>query len=177
MRERLTGKMVMFYAFFVMVFSALTVAPSEAQYVKNVKIEKLPTFTYQTLNGNKFSEKDLKTNQKLMIVYFNPLCEVCQKEVKEIVTNIEYFKDIQIVMVSPNKKEEIDEFANGFKLSNYPQITILHDIDDQFYKQFHAIGYPALYMYDENKVLLDHFDSHANIREIKNAFNTETARK
>ena len=176
MRERLTGKILLLNAL-IMILSTIVVNTANAQYLRNGKIEKLPSFTYQTLNGTKFSEQDLKADQRLMIVYFNPLCEVCQKEVKEIISNIEYFKDIQIVMISPNKKEEIDEFVNNFKLNNFQQVTILHDEEDLFYKQFHAIGYPSLYMYDTNKQLLEHFDSHADIREIKDAFNTETARK
>lgn len=176
MRERLTGTLVLVYTLIMMVFSVITLSPANGQFVNNRKVETIPSFTYYTLEGHKFSNKDLKDNSRLMIVYFNPLCEVCQREMKEILTNMDYFKNMQIVMVSPNSKEEIGNFVTEHNLSNFPQITVLHDVNDAFYKEFHAIGYPSLYLYDENKNLVEHFDSHADIREIKDAYDPQTAK-
>lgn len=176
MRARLTGHLVLYYALLMLVFSVVTLSPVNGQYI-NSKREKLPSFTYYTLEGKKYSEKDLKEDTRLMIVYFNPLCEVCQNEMKEILSNIDYFNDIQLVMISPSSKEEIVNFVKNYKLNDYPQIKVLHDMNDVFYKEFHAIGYPSLYLYDENQVLLEHFDSHADIAEIKDAFGEQTAKK
>lgn len=176
MRERLTGTLIMGYIVLMTAFAMLTLTNANGQYIQQ-RDEKLPSFTYYTLDGNEFTEGSLIKNSKLMIVYFNPACEVCQEETAEILTNIDYFKDIQIVMVSPNTREELALFTKRFNLNKYPQITMLHDPEDIFYKQFHATGYPSLYLYDEKKNLIENFTSITEIDEIKEAFGAGVAKK
>jgi peroxiredoxin len=176
MRERLTGTFVLIYAFVMMIFSFITLSNVSGEEL-NRKKGTLPSFVYYTLDGNVFTEKDLKKGQRLMIVYFNPLCDVCVRETKEIVDNIDYFKDIQILMISPNRKDEIMSFAKEFRLNKYPQVTVLYDQYDKFYKEFQAIGYPSLYLYDENRNLIINFDSHADFAEIKEAFEEVSAKR
>jgi peroxiredoxin len=161
----------------MVVFSMLTLTNANGQQINSRKTEKMPSFIYHTLDGAKFTEKDLKENSRIMIVYFNPLCEVCQKETKEILGNMDYFSDIQIVMVSPNSETEINEFVNEHGLKKHSQIIVLHDYNDVFYKQFHAIGYPSLYLYDEEKQLIEHFDTQVSMAEIKTAFAGTSAQK
>lgn len=136
------------------------------------KGEKLPEFTYNTLDGKPFSSNNLKANTKLMIVYFNPLCDLCQEETKEILSNINYFDNIQILMISPNPLEEVKRFVNLYQLQQFKQIIVLHDKQDEFYKKFNAIGYPSLYLYDENKQLITAFESQTSMEEIETAFNS-----
>lgn len=176
MRERLTGSLLIGYILFMMAFSLITLSKSHGQYIQN-RVEKLPSFSYQTLDGKKFTEKELNASSRLMIVYFNPACDVCQEETKEIIRNMDYFKDIQIVMISPSTKEEIAQFSKSYNLSKFSQVTVLHDASDLFYKQFNAMGYPALYMFDQKKNLIGQFNTHADIEEIQEVFGPSVAKK
>ena len=169
MRERVAGTIVLGYTFVMIIFSFITLTNVSGEELGHKK-GTLPSFVYYTLDGNVFTDRDLNDGQRLMIVYFNPLCDVCVRETKEIVDNIEYFKDIQIIMISPNSKDEISDFVNDFKLAKYPQITVLHDQYDKFYKEFQAIGYPSLYLYDEDRNLIVNFDSQADFAEIREAY-------
>lgn len=174
MRERLTGTLVIGYTLIMLIFSFLTLNKAHGQYIHKTS-ETLPAFTYYTLDGKKFTEKDLNQNTRLMIVYFNPHCEVCQEETKEIMSNIDYFKGIQIVMISPNTQEELAAFSKQYNLAS--QILLLQDPDDVFYKQFKATGYPSLYLYDQKKNLITNFESQTDIEEIKEAFGPNVAKK
>jgi len=176
MKERVTGTIVLVYTLVMIIFSFITLTNVSGEELNREK-GALPSFVYYTLDGSTYTEKDLKQGQRLMIVYFNPLCDVCVRETQEIVNNMEYFKDIQILMISPNRKDEIIDFVKEFKLSDYPQVTVLHDQYDKFYKEFQAIGYPSLYLYDENKNLIVNFDSHADIEEIRGAFEEVVAKE
>lgn len=177
MKERVTGTLFLIKTYILAFFILALIVPAHAQNDNKKIIEKLPAFSYHTMDGQPFTNNNLKQNSKLMIVYFNPLCEVCQKEMKDIMADIDYFKNIQLVLISPNSKEEIMQFINTYELNKYNQITILHDMNDVFYKEFHAIGYPSLYLYDEAGVLIEHFDTQADMKEIKSAFGDVTAKK
>ncbi|HEX8549042.1 MAG TPA: redoxin domain-containing protein, partial [Cytophagaceae bacterium] len=131
--------------------------------------DKLPEFTYQTLEGKKFSSEDLKAS-KIMLVYFNPLCDICQRETQMILDNIKYFEKIQIVFISPAEIVDVEKFSNKFKLDQFKEITVLHDKNDLFYKQFDAIGYPSVYLYNEKKELLTYFEAEIGLEDIKGGF-------
>ena len=176
MRERLTGTAIILYTLIMMVFSLTTMSLVNGQYI-NKKSEALPDFMYFTLDGKKFTKADLKPDSKLLIIYFNPFCEICQEETQEVLNNINFFDDIQIVMISPNAPDEIIKFKNEFKLNDHSQITMLHDPSDLFYKEFKAIGYPSLFLYDENKDMIVRFDTQVDFEEIKEAFSPGMAVK
>lgn len=176
MRERLTGAIIVGYTLLMLIFSFVTLSGAHGQHIQK-KNDKLPAFTYFTLDGEKFTDKSLNVDSRLMIVYFNPMCEVCQEETEEIIQNIDYFKGIQIVMISPNTREEIVQFSKDFNLDKYSQIIMLHDPEDLFYKQFSATGYPALYLYDQDKNVIAHFNTKAEMEEIKEVFGPTMASK
>ncbi|HEY8399796.1 MAG TPA: redoxin domain-containing protein [Cytophagaceae bacterium] len=140
---------------------------------------KIPQFTYYTIEGKTFGNKDLKKNTKLIFMYFNPLCDICVSETQNILGNYYYLQEhnIQLVMVSPNKLGEIVVFKDKFGLDRYENITVLHDRDDTFYKQFNAIGYPTLYLYNEEQNLITSFETEVDFEEIKVAFNKTVVKK
>jgi peroxiredoxin len=161
----------------IFTMNLMTATDIQAQYKTNKKNNSVPKFHYETINGKSFGNENLKKDKKLMFVYFNPVCEICHREIKDILDNINYFQDIQIVMVSPAAKEEVVRFGKKFKLDNYHQVTLLYDKYDVFYKQFGAVGYPTLYLYDINKELIVNYDTEVEFADIKDAFGMEMARK
>jgi peroxiredoxin len=151
---------------------------AQTQFISSIDKKKkplLPKFSYQTMDDKKFTNENLDKNSRLLIIYFNPLCEVCQRETSDIIDNINYFQDIQIVMVSPAPKDDVSRFIKKFKITNYHQITVLHDKDDIFYKQFGAIGYPTLYLYNKKKELIENYDTEVQFEDIKDSFGSEVA--
>lgn len=154
-----------------------TTSNSSAQTERNEEKRpyKMPSFSYSTLEGKTFSDKNLKANQRSMILYFNPLCEVCQRETTELLNHISYFNDMQIVMISPAMKEDIDEFVSTHKINTFPQITVLHDANDQFYKQFGAKGYPTMYLYDQNKKLIEMYETEIAMDDVKAVLDEDMA--
>ncbi len=145
--------------------------------VKERDKEKMPRFSYYTLAGKKFSNRDLEANKTYLFVYFNPLCDLCREEIGEIVENIDQLENVQILLVSPNHLNEINEFKDYFNLGDYRQITILHDTDDRFYLEFGAIGYPNMYIYNNRQELVRYFDHATGFSEINNALKPVLTRK
>lgn len=181
MRGRVTKIIAIGYTLAMLILSLATLSDANGQVKQQSgaqvqTLQTLPEFTYYTMDGAKYTNHNLNANSNVMIVYYNPLCELCREETKEILNNIDYFKNIQIVMISPNTKEEIMSFINELNLNKYTQITLLHDPDDVFYKQFQATGYPTLYLYNEKRVLIGHFNEQTEINSIKEVFNNTVAK-
>jgi peroxiredoxin len=174
---KLKSTYVAIYSAVLFCFCILNFSDAQAQYLtnNNKKKKKLPDFSYQTMDGKKFTNDNLNKNSRLLIVYFNPKCEICQRETSDILDNINYFNDIQILMVSPASKEDVEKFVKKFKLTDYHQITVLHDKDDVFYKQFGAIGYPTLYLYNKDRELIENYDTEVQFEDIKDGFGSEVA--
>ena len=47
-----------------------------------------------------FAKKDLKKNEPVLIMLFNPDCDHCKHETEEIIKNIDHLKNVQIVMAT-----------------------------------------------------------------------------
>src|SRR4051812_36042488 len=98
----------------IFTLNLLTINDIQAQYINNRKKESIPQFHYQTMSGKNFGNDDLQKDNKLMIVYFNPGCEICHREIMDILDNINFFRDVQILMISPAPKEEVLKFSKKF---------------------------------------------------------------
>jgi peroxiredoxin len=142
---------------------------SNAQYIKR-KAQKLPEMKYYTLETELFTNSDLKSDGDLIILYLNPSCELCHKEMKQILDNMDYLKETEIVIISPSSREDLQDFAKLYELAKYSQIKVLHDPRDFFYRQFKVEGYPSLHIYNSKKELVSEFESFTDFSEIMDGF-------
>ena len=66
------------------------------------KIQNAPSFKiYKAPDSTAFTNDQLKKNKPFVLMFFNPDCDHCQKETKELLAYKEELKGLQIIMVSP----------------------------------------------------------------------------
>lgn len=131
-------------------------------------IKTIPLFSYSTINGGKFTNKDLKENSPVLFLYFNSECEHCQSEASQIKENINEFKNVQLVFISFEKPIQIEEFATKYKLNQYANITFLCDSKVSFATAFDVNSLPTVIIYDKAKKL---------VKKIKGEIKVETILK
>src|SRR3954462_11699569 len=85
--------------------------------VPPLKILKVDSLTY-------FTKDNLKKNKPSIIIVFNPGCEHCKHETEEIIKNINDFKNMQIVMTTPQSFTEMKGFYKEYNLAKYPNIIV-----------------------------------------------------
>lgn len=132
---------------------------------QNTTVEKpiLPTFRFFTVK-----DSALVTNQKLMVdkpilfFYFSTKCEYCYGMVKELGSNAALFKDINVVLVSGHKRENILKFTVGLP----PQYFLLKDDEKQMHNYFDYSAVPMLRLYDKNGKLLHRQEGKMTVKEI-----------
>jgi peroxiredoxin len=142
---------------------------SNAQYIKR-KPQRLPELKYYTLDAKLFSNSNLTHDSGLILLYLDPSCSSCHEEMKQILDNMDYLKDVEILIISPSSREDLAAFAEQYKLAKYAQITLLHDPRDFFYRQFRTTEYPSLYIYNNKKELISEFSSFTSFSEIMDDF-------
>ena len=132
---------------------------------QNTAVEKpiLPNFRFFTVK-----DSVLKTNQNLAVdkpilfFYFSTKCEYCFAMVKEMSSNAALFKDINVMLVSGHKRENILKFTTGLP----PQYFLLKDDEKQMHNYFDYTAVPMLRLYDKKGKLLHRQEGRMTVKEI-----------
>ncbi|MDO4783044.1 MAG: TlpA family protein disulfide reductase [Capnocytophaga felis] len=114
----------------------------------------LPAFSFTDLEGNTFTNSDLKENVATIFVYFNSECDYCLHEAQSIRENLLQFDGTQFVFVSFEPVENIKKFAQEQQFLGVENITFVQDASFVFAQKFDANSIPYLLIYNKDKKLI-----------------------
>lgn len=117
--------------------------------------QSIPDFTFQTIDGNDYSRSDIPSNQAVLIFYFDPSCESCEKQV-QIILQESALNSIPLVMVSNQGPESSGKFYNKY-FSKNPNARLLTDTRIQFDSWFGYSEVPSIFCYNAAHVLTEKF--------------------
>ena len=80
---------------------------------------KLPSFKIMMTNGQYFSASDLSKKEPVVLIYFSPDCEHCQKLMTEVFKNINKFKQSQLVLITFKPIDDLRGFERQYHTANY----------------------------------------------------------
>ncbi len=123
------------------------------EVIENIKT--IPQFSYQDINGETFTNENLRKATPIIFIYFNTECEYCIEEAKMIRENIENFKTVQFIFVSFEKLEKIKNFTKNHQLMSYDNVHFLHDSKVTFATTFDVNSLPCIVLYDKNQKLIE----------------------
>lgn len=130
----------------------------------------IPAIKINTLpDSSLFTNENLKAYSPFVLMFFNPDCEHCQKETKELLAYKEELKGIQILMVSPAPYQEIKDFYQAYKLSSMPNIKLGQDINYKLGSIYQLKTYPSVFVYDKRGILAKAFVGNIGIPAIIDA--------
>ena len=113
------------------------------------QIATLPTFLFTDLEGNTFTNSNLKENLATVFVYFNSECDYCLHEAQSIQTNLSRFRKTQFVFISTEDKEAIEKFARERQLLDVENVIFLQDKVHNFAKDFDVNSIPYSLIYNK----------------------------
>lgn len=117
-----------------------------------------------------FTDKDLKKNKPLFFILFSPDCEHCQKETEELISKIDSFKNIQIVMATFMTVDKIKPFYENYKLDRFSNIVVGYDMQHML-STYYRISYtPFLAFYDKKGNLIDGFQGALPLSKVLEYF-------
>lgn len=129
-------------------------------------IQTLPAFSYKTIDGITFSNRDLLENKPIIFIYFNSECHYCQNEARTIRNDQKNLKDIQLIFISQENQATVKEFAENYKLTGYDNIHLLFDERGDFNKTFAPTMTPFLVIYNKDRELVQKVEGAMPVAKI-----------
>lgn len=136
-------------------------------------IKTIPSFSYLTISGKLFSNKNLKKNTPVVFLYFNSECEHCQSEAEQIRDNIKKLTETQLIFISFEEPKKIQDFAAKYKLTHYDNITFLCNSKVDFATTFDINSLPSVIIYDKNNKLIKKIKGTVKIENILKIINSK----
>lgn len=156
-------------AFAVIGFTAQAQGPQEPPYKR---FPTIPPFELLNLDSaTTFTKNDLQKNQPVLIMVFSPDCDHCQHQVQDLLIDIESFKDIQIVLATPEPFDKMKAFHERYNLAKYPNIRIGRDTKFVLPPFYRMRNLPFLALYNKKGNLITTHDGNATTADLIKEFN------
>ena len=99
-------------------FAAILLFPSR------VNSQTIPPFKMTLSNNKIFNAVDLPKGKPLVIIYFDPDCDHCQKLMTELFKKINSFKKAEMVLITFKPVTEVAEFEKKYTTSKYANMKV-----------------------------------------------------
>ena len=112
----------------------------------------LPPFKMYLSNKTVFSATELPKNKPVIVIYFDPECDHCQKLMNEVFKKINSFSKAEMVMVTFKPVEELTAFEKKYKTQNYTNLRVGTEgtsFQLRNYYQIEKMPFTALYDKDQ----------------------------
>ncbi len=130
----------------------------------------LPAFKiFIVPDSTAFTNENINKNHPFVFMFFNPDCDHCQNETKELLAYKEELKGIEILMVSSVSYPEIKKFYEEYGLSSMHNIKLGQDVNYRLGSIYKLRTYPSIFVYDHTGTLLKAFVGKIGVPAILNA--------
>ena len=126
----------------------------------------IPAFQLPDINGNVITEADLQKNIPTLFLSFNPDCELCREEMKQIQLHQDAFSFYQIVFFSNTPDIEMNSFINEIHFLFRSNMFFLIDEDEILTKKMEVKTAPSSYIYNSQGQLIKRFDGPVKIETL-----------
>ncbi len=137
----------------------------EQNEIVKKQVNEFPNMFILTLEGSAISAKRL-IGKKTIFILFQPDCDHCQKEAKQIRENIEAFRDYEIYFVTAAKVEEVKNFSIDYKFEEHKNFHFATTDIQSIINSYGPIQAPSIYIYSEQGKLLTQFNGQTEIENI-----------
>ena len=86
--------------------------------------QSLPPFKMYRSDRTIFKAAELPKTKPVVLIYFDPDCDHCQKLMKELFQKIDAFKKTEIIMVTFKSVEEVSAFEKQHNTQKYSNIIV-----------------------------------------------------
>ena len=152
---------------FSLAFSMLIIVSFRAQSTQKPPKKGIPPFDIQMVNGQHLKSSDLKKDQPLMLIYFDPTCDHCQLFINDLLKKISLFKEVQIVMITYVPLDQVKSYMAGSELSKQPGIKVGTEGTTFVVRYFYDIvQFPYIALHKKDGTLISTYESKVPDPEI-----------
>jgi peroxiredoxin len=129
-----------------------------------ILINQLPNLKLLGMDGSVNYSREL-TGKNVLVLY-NPDCDHCQREAKEIRTQLKAFENYTVWFVSSDSFENIGQFAKDYDLVGQANVHFVRTEVMEVINNFGAIATPSVYIYSDERQLIKAINGETRIEEI-----------
>ena len=137
-----------------------TPSKKQDQVVKN----DLPDITLHLVRGE--SHKATTLPGKVVLIFFGPDCDHCQRQAESILKQLDVFKNYSLYFIASNPEQEIIQFAEKYNLQSYPNIFFARAEVAEVIGKMGPMSVPGIFIYSDEKHLIKKFNGETAIDEI-----------
>jgi thioredoxin-related protein len=116
---------------------------------------KLPPFRMVQSNGKIFKAEDLPMGKPIIIIYFSPECDHCDKMMKDLMKRQQNFKKASIAMITYLPVDKVSKFVQQYNLNKHPNIYVGTEGTTFFLRTYYKITeMPFIALYTKNGDLI-----------------------
>lgn len=121
---------------------------------------KVPPFRMLQADGRLFRAENLPVGKPIVIIYFSPDCEECQKLTKDLLGKMDELKNVSIVMITYQPVENVADYVKKNDLGKYSNIYAGTEGSSLFVKNYYnIIHFPFMSLYTRNGDLVKKYTS------------------
>lgn len=124
----------------------------------------LPPLPLLKLDGTSLMANQL--NGKIILYFFQPDCDHCQRETGQIRENLAAFRDYQVYFISNYPQQTIAKFAQDYKLAFEPNFVFAHATINDILNTVGPMESPSMFIYAADGRLVKNFNGETPIQEI-----------
>lgn len=152
----------MFFLMLIVTVLAGCEKPKKAQ--QESVVNDLPAMLIHTTKGEQIFTKNL--SGKTILILFQPDCDHCQREARQIRDSLSAFADYELYFISTVSKEALEEFSDEYQFSSETSVHFATTSFDNIISSFGSIDAPSAFVYSAEGNLIKHFNGEVDISEI-----------
>lgn len=119
------------------------------------KIKTLPAFSFKSIDGKLISSDSIGIMHNTIIMLHSTDCMHCLTTFDQIIELVSDYPSFQIIMVSPDSLNLIENFRDRFDLDPDLPILFTQSDEQELFRIFGSFNYPTIFCYNSNNELIE----------------------
>lgn len=150
-----------------MIFSSCKEEKPQKAYKTGMEGKPLPAFSIQLLDSTSYiHSEEIPANKKMVLFFFSPTCPYCRAQMRDMVNNIEKFKEEQLYILTNADLKSTKAFAEYFKLNRLRNVIVGRDTGSVVLITYRQLKVPFTAYFDENKQLKAAYTGRMSINSL-----------
>ena len=145
---------------------ALLIVVLPSGFVK-AQAGKLPPFRMIQANGKLYKAENLPMGKPILIIYFSPDCDHCQKFMKEFFQKSNDFKKASVVMLTYQPVEKVVQFDKDYSIQKFSNLYTGTEGNSFFVRNYYNImQMPFTALYDKNGNFITSYSREIPLKDL-----------
>lgn len=128
---------------------------------------KLPPFQIVQANGKIFRAQDLPVGKPILLIYFSPECDHCNKMLTAFFAQTGNFQKASVAFISFLPVNKVSKFAKEYHLVNYPNMVAGTEGSTFFVRNYYRVkDLPFVALYTKNGDYVTSFEKEVNLTTL-----------